>query len=79
MLTDSNAVRIVEAILALSKALGLHAVAEGVETQAQFDRMKELGVDKMQGFGISRPTTWEGLHQFALEWKQGRLVQLTPD
>jgi diguanylate cyclase len=77
MLSDSNAVRIVEAILAMSKALGLHTVAEGVETQAQFDRMKDLGVDKMQGFGISRPTSWAGLHQFALEWKQGRLVQMS--
>jgi diguanylate cyclase (GGDEF)-like protein len=46
---------IVEAVIALAHGLGIGVVAEGIETQAQADRLRELGCDLGQGFLFSRP------------------------
>lgn len=43
------------AILAMAGALGLRAIAEGVETEAQFSILKEEGCPAMQGFLLGRP------------------------
>ncbi|HEX4902252.1 MAG TPA: EAL domain-containing protein [Acidimicrobiales bacterium] len=47
---DSDHDAVVAAIIGLARALGLRTVAEGVETQAQADRLRVLGVDIGQGF-----------------------------
>jgi predicted signal transduction protein with EAL and GGDEF domain len=39
----------------LAHDLGLRVVAEGVETQEQLDRLRELGCDVAQGFLLARP------------------------
>jgi diguanylate cyclase (GGDEF)-like protein/PAS domain S-box-containing protein len=46
---------IVESVLRLSDALGLITVAEGVETAAQLEQLRDLGCDSAQGFYIGRP------------------------
>lgn len=46
---------LVAAILALAKALGLKAIAEGVETQEQINRLRDLSCDLVQGFYFSKP------------------------
>jgi diguanylate cyclase (GGDEF)-like protein len=46
---------IVEAIVAMAHALGLKTVAEGVETTAQADALRELGCDHCQGWAFGRP------------------------
>jgi len=52
---DRNDETITQAIIALSHALGLRVVAEGVETDAQFNFLKNHGCDEAQGYLISRP------------------------
>jgi EAL domain-containing protein (putative c-di-GMP-specific phosphodiesterase class I) len=42
-------------ILQLARALGVKVVAEGIESQAQLDRLRELGCDMGQGFHLSPP------------------------
>ena len=55
-LTDSDTTtRVVEAIIALGKAMGLEVVAEGVETDQQYAILRRLGCDIVQGYFIARP------------------------
>jgi diguanylate cyclase (GGDEF)-like protein len=46
---------IVRSIIELAHALGMQAVAEGVETEDTWRRLKALGCDSAQGFLIARP------------------------
>jgi EAL domain-containing protein (putative c-di-GMP-specific phosphodiesterase class I) len=51
---------IVEAVVALAHGLGIGVVAEGIETEAQADKLRELGCDLGQGYLFSRPAPAEG-------------------
>jgi len=46
---------IVQAILSMAHALGLQVVAEGVETECQLARLRQLKCDLFQGFLLSLP------------------------
>src|SRR5215207_3129605 len=45
------------AIISLAHALGLKVIAEGVETEEQFNRLRELRCDLAQGYYFARPLT----------------------
>jgi diguanylate cyclase (GGDEF)-like protein len=55
MTADSSDVAIVEAILGMSRTLGLQIIAEGVETEAQLSILQQLGCEAGQGYLFSRP------------------------
>ncbi|MBK5939849.1 EAL domain-containing protein [Halochromatium roseum] len=46
---------LVAAMIAMSKALGMQVVAEGIETQEQRDLLHDLGCDLGQGYLFARP------------------------
>jgi diguanylate cyclase (GGDEF)-like protein/PAS domain S-box-containing protein len=46
---------IVTAVLSMGRALGVHVVAEGVETEEQAARLRTLGCTLAQGYLFSRP------------------------
>ncbi len=50
---------IVRAIVAMSRALGMEVIAEGVETQAQLSFLDGIGCDYVQGFLTGRPQSPE--------------------
>jgi EAL domain-containing protein (putative c-di-GMP-specific phosphodiesterase class I) len=52
---DVEDTSIVEAIVTLAHALGLIAVAEGLETPAQLEALRMIGCDYAQGFLLGRP------------------------
>ncbi len=55
-LSDSDANnRVIEAIVALGKAMKLDIVAEGVETDQQYAIVRRLGCDLVQGYFIAKP------------------------
>jgi diguanylate cyclase (GGDEF)-like protein len=57
---------IVRSMIDLARHLQLQVVAEGIETQAVWDRLLELGCDTAQGYLLSRPLPaeelWSWLH-----------------
>ncbi|SMG27810.1 putative bifunctional diguanylate cyclase/phosphodiesterase [Paraburkholderia susongensis] len=46
---------LLSAVVTLARALQIEVVAECVETESQFRRLRELACDQMQGFLLSRP------------------------
>lgn len=47
-------------IISMMKNLGFKTLAEGVETQEQFDFLKEAGCGKVQGYLFAKPTPVDG-------------------
>ena len=55
LLTDPNDAVIASTIVSLGHSLGLKVIAEGVETQGQFDFLSGMGCDAFQGYFFGRP------------------------
>jgi len=52
---EGNSDAVVVSILALARALGMDAIAEGIETQAQHDTLLAMGCRFGQGYLLGRP------------------------
>jgi len=52
---DDDAVAIARAIIDLGHALGYRITAEGIETQEQYDFLRNAGCDQGQGYLMGRP------------------------
>jgi PAS domain S-box-containing protein len=61
--TDVETAEIVRVIVMLARGLRLGVVAEGVETQAQADWLKDIGCELAQGYLFSRPVPGETIAQ----------------
>ncbi|TVX97158.1 EAL domain-containing protein [Cohnella terricola] len=55
MIEDSDDHAIAKAVIDMSHSLGLSVTAEGVETEAQLQRLQQLQCDRIQGFFTGRP------------------------
>lgn len=53
VLVDADDAAIAKLIIALADSLGLEVIAEGVETEAQFDYLTDLGCHRFQGYLFS--------------------------
>ena len=53
--TNEKARVVITATVNMIKELGLQTVAEGIETSEQFEEIRELGIDYIQGFYFSKP------------------------
>ncbi|EMP55069.1 sensory box sensor/GGDEF/EAL domain protein [Marinobacter santoriniensis NKSG1] len=58
---NSRDSRIVSAILGIADALEMEVVAEGIETAAQLEKLRELGCMRGQGFLLGRPAELKSL------------------
>lgn len=56
---DASDASIIEAIIGLSRALGLSTIAEGVETAEQATALRVLHCDEFQGYFFARPASAE--------------------
>lgn len=69
--------KLIEAIIAIARHLGLRVVAEGVETPAQRAALANMGCDVFQGYLFSQPLAEEGF----VEWigqRQAALAMALP-
>ena len=55
LLTDESCGAIVRATIDLAHTLHFEVVAEGVEDEETWERLAELGCDRLQGYAIARP------------------------
>jgi diguanylate cyclase (GGDEF)-like protein len=55
MATDAGSAAIVSSTVDLAHALGLRVVAEGIEDEATWRRLRDVGCDAAQGYHLSRP------------------------
>ena len=66
--TEPRAERIVTAIIAMAKALGMALTAEGIETPAQQQFLLDAGCEFGQGFGFARPQDARAIEHFLGCW-----------
>jgi diguanylate cyclase len=59
---------LVDAIVAMAKSLGLATVAEGVETNAQWQYLKDREVDQVQGYLFCKPLSVLDLERWHTDW-----------
>ena len=52
---NKTTLRVVELIVEMAKSLGALVVAEGVETEVQYQLLKQVGCDCVQGYFFSKP------------------------
>ena len=63
--------QIIKAIVLMAKELGIHTLAEGAETKAHVDFLKDIGCEKIQGYYFGRPMTYEDLSSFCKHYEHG--------
>lgn len=67
--TDPRTVAIVEAVVTMSRALAVNVITEGIEADAQLERLREMGRHRAQGFLFCRPLVADAM----AEWLTSRL------
>ncbi|HXH00180.1 MAG TPA: EAL domain-containing protein [Sphingomicrobium sp.] len=64
--TRPENVAIIQSIVQLAKSFRMSVTAEGVETAEDFERMRDLGCDTIQGYLFGRPLSYERANQMVL-------------
>src|SRR5450830_1272676 len=70
--SSANGGVIIQAIVALGRALGLSVLVEGVETEQQRVLLRLAGCDEMQGFLFARPAPAKAIDRLLAQAKPGR-------
>ncbi|MFH7241726.1 MAG: EAL domain-containing protein [Spirulina sp.] len=65
---DQRGVAMVQSILALAQSLGMTAIAEGIETAAQWQQLQALGCPYGQGYYIAQPLAGDAVEAFLQQW-----------
>jgi len=61
---EERHMEIIQTIIALASSLGLKVIAEGVETELQYNKLKDLNCEGAQGFYFSEPMSFENVRKF---------------
>lgn len=72
LLDDSTSI-ITDAVITMVKKLGLETIAEGVETEEQFEYLKNMHCDNIQGFLLGKPMPSEKLIELIMEENKRKL------
>lgn len=69
MAKDNDYLEIVKAIVSIAKNLNLDTVAEGVEEQFEFEMLRDIECNQIQGYYFSRPLPFNKLQDLLAEKK----------
>ena len=72
LLTDQECKTITEISISLAHKLGMRVVAEGIEEEAIWDTLKELGCDEGQGYWMGKPMSAEEINTWLGYWPQSK-------
>ena len=75
---SANGGVIIQAIVALGRALGVSVLVEGVETEEQRILLRLAGCDEMQGFLFARPAPAKAIDRLLAQPKSGAAARLSP-
>lgn len=76
---DNDALRIVvESSIDMAHKLRVKSVAEGVESQQDWDMLKGIGCDTVQGYFIAKPMDARTFHDFVANYKHMYVTLTTP-
>jgi len=64
--TRPENVAIIQSIVQLAKSFRMSVTAEGVETAEDFERMRELGCDTIQGYLFGKPLAYDRANQMVV-------------
>ena len=67
-------VAIIQSIVQLAKSFRMSITAEGVETAEDFERMRDLGCDTIQGYLFGRPLSYDRANQMVQGLGQKRMA-----
>ncbi|MFC3269898.1 EAL domain-containing protein [Vulcaniibacterium thermophilum] len=76
--TDPEDEAITATVIAMAHSLGLKVIAEGVETRAQLEFLRQHGCHEVQGFWISEPLEAAQCLAFLRNWKPAAAAALAP-
>lgn len=79
---DEASKKILTACVKMAKNLGIHTLAEGVETKQQLDFLQSIGCERIQGYYYSKPLPASEFAKLATEkgieienWQQSKFYQ----
>ncbi len=76
---DPEAEAVIRAIVKLSKALNMNIVAEGVETRAQKNILRQTGCNIIQGYIFSRPVPVSAIDGMMLQDRKLVMTEAEPE
>lgn len=68
-MADRDSAIVLSSTIAMGHELDLKVVAEGVETQAQWDKLEELGCDQVQGYYVAPPMAGDLVVDWVNAWR----------
>src|SRR5262249_6830158 len=75
---DGESVTVARAVIAMAHSLKLHVTAEGVETREQWELLRDLDCDEMQGNHFSEPVPAGAVPALLLQAAGGRRATVQP-
>ena len=71
---DPDNKAIVGAIISMARSLGIQTIAEGVETEAQLNYLRQEGCNEVQGYLFSKPMTADAFESYINEAASNQFV-----
>ncbi len=61
---DPRSREIIRSVVDMAKRLGIHTLAEGVETEEQLEFLRNIGCEKAQGYYIGKPMPYDECYRY---------------